>query len=505
MRRMLAALLILMMVLVSAAQAEAPKAPDYILEGFAGESSTTDWETNLFFSRMQEKTGISFQFREYNSESGWSQRKTEIARGEDLPDVLFSPELKQSEIRDMYDSGVLIDLRPYLETYAPDLWAQFEAHPEWLKDVVLPGGQIAALPEFNTMQNNDVMWINTRWLKRVGLEMPGNAEELKQVLVAFRDGDPNNNGQKDEIPLAFLGMWELRFLAHAFGIIDNDYYISARSGKAESALTTDENRAFLSWLHDLWTEKLLDPNGFRTVDTLRQITDEKKAVPYGVILSATPLTVLPASAMDQYETLLPLEYQGERIYRDLTGGVIRGTFAITSACREPEKLISWVNYLYTEEGSKLAQYGKEGEEYSWNDSGMWEWNEDLTTVAQEILPQHTIAGGSIPPGLALEDFQLHYAEESTRRTIEMLARVKEYAVLPFPLVTLSREDEAEIARIQKDLMGYAEQAMAAFVTGDVELNDDQWAVFCNTVREKGLNSAVGIWQKYLEKRSEAEP
>ena len=41
----------------------------------------------------------------------------------------------------------------------------------------------------------------------------------------------NGNYQKDEIPLAFVGMWELRFLAHAFGIIDNDYYVAEKDGK----------------------------------------------------------------------------------------------------------------------------------------------------------------------------------------------------------------------------------------------------------------------------------
>ena len=39
----------------------------------------------------------------------------------------------------------------------------------------------------------------------------------------------------------------------------------------------DENRAFLTWLHTLWTEGLIDHDGFSTTDNLRQITDEKKA------------------------------------------------------------------------------------------------------------------------------------------------------------------------------------------------------------------------------------
>ena len=99
--------LILAMGCCGISHAEGQKAPDYILEGFDGESSTRNWETNLFFERMEEKTGISFQFREYTSYSSWQERKRAIGNGEDLPDVLFKAELNAGEIRDMYEAGIL--------------------------------------------------------------------------------------------------------------------------------------------------------------------------------------------------------------------------------------------------------------------------------------------------------------------------------------------------------------------------------------------------------------
>ena len=81
----------------------------------------------------------------------------------------------------------------------------------------------------------------------------------------------------------------------------------------------------------------------------------------------------------------------------------------------------------------------------------------------------------------------------------MMSSVKGYSRMPFPYVLLSDEDAAEIARIQADLMGYAERAMACFVTGDTEMNDENWQIFCDTVHEKGLDDAIAIWQKYVTK------
>ncbi len=477
---------------------EGQKAPDFIMEGFDGDNSNHVWDTNLFFARMQEKTGISFQFRQYTDYSQWTERKTGLLAGEDLPDVLFKASLNAQEVSQLYGKGVIIDLKPYLEQYAPDLWALLQAHEDWLAAITLSDGSIPSLPNFNELQNNNAMWINTTWLKNLHLEKPTTAEELTEVLRAFKTGDPNRNGSADEVPLTFIGMWELRFLGHAFGIIDNDYYISCRDGKVSSSLTTEENRAFLTWLHTLWEEKLLDRSGFTNVDTVRQITDAKAVIPYGMLLSTSPLTVVPSDALSQFELLEPLTWNGRQEYRDLLGNVIRGTFAITKDCREPEKLISWVNYLYTEEGSRLAQAGQEGEDYVWNEDGYWEWMNDLTTVANVTLPEATICEGGVIPGVTSGSFQLKYADSLTRGMIEQLASLKQYSVEPYPMVTLSEEDKARVDALQAVIAPYVEKSLAAFVVGDTELNDDNWNAFCAKTEELGLPEMISIWQKYVK-------
>ena len=498
MRRVAAWILIVLMFFSAAFGESAQKAPDFIMEGCDADVSYRVWETNLFFTRMQDRTGVSFQFRQYTDYDTWTKRKKELLEGQDIPDMLFKAELSMAEVRDLYEKGILIDLAPYLETYAPDLWKLLETHPDWKKAISMADGAIPALPAINTLQNNDAMWINTAWLKKLKLEAPTTADELTEVLRAFKTGDPNGNYQQDEIPLAFLGMWELRFLAHAFGIVDNDYYVTAKDGVVSSSLTSDENRAFLTWLHQLWEEELIDRNGFTSTDSLRQITDEKKAIPYGVILSVTPATILPSAALEQYTILEPLSRNGQKVYRDLAGDLVRGAFAITSACKEPEKLAAWVNLLYTEEGSRMAYYGLEGDEYIYDENGMWEWNATLETVANEILPTHTINEGGTAPGYMDTAFQLKYRDKTTRETVEAMTVLKEYSVIPYPPVTLDAATEKRVAEIQEDLSRYAEKTMARFVTGDIVLTDENWDEFCKTVQEKGLQEMIDIWQAALK-------
>ena len=50
--------------------------------------------------------------------------------------------------------------------------------------------------------------INQAWLDAVGKELPTTLDEYTEVLRAFKEQDPNGNGQADEIPYCFSeDMW----------------------------------------------------------------------------------------------------------------------------------------------------------------------------------------------------------------------------------------------------------------------------------------------------------
>ena len=232
MRKLLAILQIfVLMAAMALPTAFAAEAPIMLagLEAASSSSSTEaqhDWDTNLFFQTMQEKTGIAFSFTEYVSREAWTEAKTEMLAGEvAMPDMFFKAELTPQETLAFYEAGKLIDLRPYLAEYAPHVWALLEANPEWMEAVSLPDGAIVALPSINELTPNNTLWINKTWLDRLKMGVPTTAEELTEVLRQFRDRDMNQNGSRnDEIPLSFVSMWDLRFLAHAFGINADDYY-----------------------------------------------------------------------------------------------------------------------------------------------------------------------------------------------------------------------------------------------------------------------------------------
>ena len=266
----------------------------------------------------------------------------------------------------------------------------------------------------------------------------------------------------------------------------------------QTALNTDENRAFLTWLHELWEEELLDHDGFTTMDTLRQITDSDAVMTYGVFFGPTPLNLVPASALDEYVLLPPLEYQGQQIYRDLLGDVVPGSFALTSACQDPETMLRWVDYLYSVEGSRLAQSGLEGVEYTINADGTWYWIADIETVASSVLADATIADGANTPGYYPVELQLSYDSSDTQRMVSAMQELKTYTVLPYPMVYLSAEDQARVNEIQLELGSYSETAMIRFVTGDIPLDDSSWSAYTSQLENLHLQEMLTIWQKAVD-------
>ena len=152
----------------------------FVMAGYDGEDSTHDWETNKFFERMQERTGISFTFRQYNKRAKWQDAKTEMFSGGEMPDVLFKAALNTEELVRWTDSGHLIDLAPLIPENAPNLSRLLDENPEWRKAITLPNGKIGALPSIQRCAPQNAMWINQEWLKRLGLEMPTDLQSLER-------------------------------------------------------------------------------------------------------------------------------------------------------------------------------------------------------------------------------------------------------------------------------------------------------------------------------------
>ncbi len=500
-KRMIGLLLALLLCFGAAAAAESTDAPQFVMAGYDN-TQYRDWLNNQFFIRMENRTGIRFVYQQYNDAEAWRKAKDAMtAQDAGMPDVLFKAALSSAECIELREKGVLIDLKPYLEANCPNLWAILEAHPDYLAAITLPDGSVAALPFISEPSAQNYMWINREWLKTLRLEEPATAQELVDVLTAFRDRDPNRNGKSDEIPMGFLGPFDLKFLAHAFGLIANDYNLYAENSQVRFMPLEENYRLFVTWCRDLYQEKLLDKNGFSYTDEMRTVTDQNAKPTYGMILTNMAADTFQVSWAENYGILMPLSYEGVQAYRDFSGPLLRGTFAVTSHCAEPEKMLQWVDFLYTQEGAILSGIGQEDVDYLVDGDGSWRLLEANQSNYEMYRAGTLIEGGAEGPGVMAGDFQTRISGgEMVQTILEDQEQFSKYVRMPFPYYTLTREEAAKIAPLQNEIGYYVDMQLARWVLGEEEISDESFIQFEKHLNELGLDQFLAFWQDILDRQ-----
>ncbi|MBQ8081086.1 MAG: extracellular solute-binding protein [Clostridia bacterium] len=497
MRKRLLSLLMILCLVCAGQIALAETSVTLTMAGFDGDSTYRTWSDNAFFARMAERTDVAFSFRQYADAQVWQDAKTAMRAGDsDLPDVLFKADLSRAESERLFENGVLLDLTDWIGEYCPNLSALLDAHPEYREQITLPGGQIVALPFISTVPSQNCMWINRKWLNTLKLETPTDLESLERVLRAFRDRDPNQNGRQDEIPLSFLGSFDLKFLAHAFGLIINDYNLCAEGDRAVFVPATDQYRVFAEWCVRMNEEKLFDQDAYYTSDTVRAVTDSSQKQRYGVLLNTTITNLIPSDWLSDYEVLMPLAFEGTRRYRSLSGGLTYGTFAVTTACEDPAAALRWVDYLYSDEGARLASIGQENVDYLVDGDGTWRLTERVSQNSM-FAAESLISTGTAQPGISLDEFQMRYSDAGITGILQQMYEINEFCELPFPQVELSEAEREKMLPLQYQLGKEVDLQLARWVIGEETLDDGSWQAYLARLDELGLSDFLTFWQGKL--------
>ncbi|MHA6481709.1 extracellular solute-binding protein [Paenibacillus sp. strain BS8-2] len=467
----------------------------------------SEWEDNLFFKRMEEKTNISF---EYNTAlpANWAEKKNIMFAGNDLPDVFFKASLSPEEEMRYGEQGTLIPLEELIDKYAPNIKKMFEERPDIKKSITLPNGHIVALPKVLPADTIFMMYVNQMWLDALKLEKPTTPEELYNVLKAMKEGDPNGNGKQDEIPLSFsvegnaVGYNQnIRLLMGNWGLLPNAYsgvYINEEN-KVEFAFMQPEYKEFLKFMKKLYDEQLLDNEVF--VQNEEQVkakgtgTDNQ----LGIVVTASPLIYVGAERHYDYTALPPMKTaDGKQVWLQ-DPGIQRGKFAITSANPNPEAMIRWVDYLYGEEGRRLVWMGVEGEDYKVNDDGTWNW---ILAEGQAATDKRGIAtiqpGGSEVGGPP--EFWTKINDKLERHLIDNRNQVNPFGVTEYPLIYLEDAKQKQVNAVQTDISGFVSQKMAQFIIGRESI-DESWESYVQTLNQMGIDSLIEIYDEAFQQYS----
>ena len=232
----------------------------------AQDTLVEDMETNGFTKYIEENTGVDLTFELLPASGSEALNKISVmvASGQKLPDVInYTIPLETVSV--LASSGAFLPLNDYIGACTPNLDAANLRFPEYelIRYSIASDGNIYALPIHASGIHDQVpskLVMNTKWLETLGLEVPTTTEELYTVLKAFKEGDPNGNGQADEYPLVgSAGLDPALNLMNAFIYEDGDQHMLVQDGAIDVAYNKEAWREGLRYLNRLYQEELLAP------------------------------------------------------------------------------------------------------------------------------------------------------------------------------------------------------------------------------------------------------
>lgn len=174
-------------------------------------------------------------------------------------DIIVAPAFQHEAY---YDSGLLLELTDLLNEYGPTLRAKI-SEEAWEMNKV--DGKIYCIP-YENISAKYVTGFRKDWLVKVGVELKDEytLSELKEILTAFAQQDPDGNGKDDTYGLnGYGGTWNQSLMAifGAFGGQPGQYYLNGDQ-QFYAFNVSDDFRAALTYVRSLWVERLIDPEFF---------------------------------------------------------------------------------------------------------------------------------------------------------------------------------------------------------------------------------------------------
>jgi len=481
-----------------------------------------------FWKWAEQEMNIHFDVVQIDDVSSREKVNLMLASNE-LPDIFFAG--PGFTTRDIYQygqkEGQLVALNNLIAAYAPNVNSYFAKSPSIRAQSTCPDGNIYFLPGVNQQPqtyNCPRPFIKVGWLEKLGLKMPATLDEFYNVLVAFRDRDPNGSGIKNIIPLAGGANamnQSLTIISAAMGFPEPSALSPVViNNEAKLFAASPVYAEFLRYVNRLYSEQLLD-NEYYT-NTMVQLQAKAVEQRLGVYVHSAPFT-LNADERDwmQFEAFTPMtsQWNSTRVWLD-DPEIIPGMFSVTSACRYPEAAVRFGDFFFSEKGAMYCYYGPQadhpdlmGHHTGWffDPTGAVTYNRPAEFPADQNYRMGAIASKS-PPNFGNNDFQTAienftgkkfiFAPTARGWRVSMDTYVKSSQIPRYPVVYFDGDINDRILELITSITDYMTIMDARFITGSEPLSNlpgylDRLKTMGVTELENIYKDAYAIYRRNL--------
>ncbi|MDR1325823.1 MAG: extracellular solute-binding protein [Treponema sp.] len=471
---------------------------------------------------FEQKTNIQAQINNFPYATALERKNIMVATG-DYPDVIAGWIVTGNDVMTWANEGLIIPLETLIEQYTVNIKTALSLTGV-RQSMTLPDGHIYSPPyPYQEPLVTYSPWINRLWLEQLGLQMPTTTDELKQVLIAFRDRIPAVNGQKIIPFAAEPNNFSVGELAGWFGVNASRRGANAGgfaiiNGQIQSTLTSNEYKAAIKFFADLYKEGLVDPELF--TQEVAMYTAKNNLKLYGVMYDYGPLAwkqqERPAGWTQgdietDFDPMPVLKAPGvtNPVWRRNCYGItlFRNQFVITDKAKNPITILRWLDYVYSQDASPATDRGPLG--VKWEKVGDRTYREIFKAIGQNGWTQadeDKYAWGNVfPPPLPRfhrnnpglpENLRTEVLPPVGLRPGYDYQGVRDALYEPYlderiPDLWLSQDVAKRRADIQTAISSYVDQKEAEWVSGQANI-DAEWDAYIAQLNRLGLQELTAI-------------
>ncbi|WP_274652882.1 hypothetical protein [Paenibacillus humicola] len=482
---------------------------------FAGTSSFNgNLNTNWFTKYAEDKFNMKINWTTVPSTDESTKQPVLLASGE-YPDIFWAGAFNNSDLLKYGQQGVFIPLNDLLQKYAPNAWKAIQDTPELKQGLFAPDGNIYGLPFYNYCLHcyySHKLWVYKPFLDKFHLSLPTTTAEFEHMLEVFK--------QNGILPLTgSTDGWNsdpTTFLMNSFIYDDGGSHFNVKDGKIEFSPIQDQWKQGLEYIHDLYSKGMISSAAFtQTNDVLSKqaINHEVGVVPWGCMNCVVGADHL--SDIVNWETIPPLVGPDGTHFASFGGnGVSGAVFAITNKASQDEKIavMKLLDFMWTPEGTTIADYGPEGKFWSGakeGEKGLM-GTQALFNVNTQPPSPFTWGWDQLGPFYQSEEWRNGivakppFAKDgSGSEALLQYYTQKDYAgnqpkeVVPAS-VWIKPADSQQYAQLQTNINDFVKQWTAGFIVGNKSLSKD-WDDYVSGVKKLGLDQYLSITQSAMVK------
>ncbi len=414
--------------------------------------------------------------------------------------------------------GIYTDLTDLIAEYAPNLTAYWEANPEQKEWATASDGAIYGIPFYTDGETAKGYFVRQDWIdilsanNKLGSIDAENLDDLtveqyEELLQAFKD-NKSLLTTADNIYPYFDDDYEnaISELASLWGGTA-DFYIDADGNVVHGATQTEFKEA-LENIQRWYANGLIDPNILISSTEDKRVTffaQNSGGSTHDWIGSTDTFNAdyYASNLVDDFNLVCiapPTRADGTK-YEPTTRKEIGMVTAINSRLSQTDqiKLVKWIDFFFSAEGSAALNFGIEGTDYNVVDGEYVYTNTIINESGTALQNLYNIGAQMQTPGVqtfAYEEAWLSSSASQAMNKYEVYLNAG-YNDLIYPNMKLSKDDYKTVNTAKSAIATVYETQINKWVKGTEQINDSTWNSFVEALEKAGSSKVVSIFEKYI--------